>query len=316
MKKPRIAITEPDWLPDGVEEKLAQVFDVCKGPFLPQDLASALNGAEGALVGLDHVLKGDALPETLKFIVSPTTGLNHIDLDQAERQGIKVISLKGETDFLQHITATAELCWGLVLSLLRRIPAAHTSVMNGQWDRDYFKSRELQGATLGVIGFGRLGKKIAHYGHAFQMRVLICDNKPLGAEGADFTSVDMQTLLKESDIISLQVDSRPDNYHMIGKAEFQAMKQGALFVNTARGDLVDEPALLQSLRDRHLGGAALDVLEQEYDSDKSAESLMAWARDHENLIITPHIGGVTYESQYKTTHFVVDKLLEWYTAHD
>jgi len=227
-----------------------------------------------------------------------------------------VISLKGETDFLQNITATAELCWGLVLSLLRRIPAAHTSVMNGQWDRDHFKSRELQGATLGVIGFGRLGKKIAHYGHAFQMRVMICDNKPLGVEGAQFTSVDMQTLLKESDIISLQVDSRPDNYHMIGEAEFQAMKQGALFINTARGDLVDEAALLQSLQDRHLGGAALDVLEQEYDSDKAAGSLMAWARDHENLIITPHIGGVTYESQYKTTHFVVDKLLDWYTAHD
>jgi len=311
--KPKILITEPDWLPIGIENKLAEVYDILMGPYSQETLIEELKRADGALVGLDHVLKEESLPPNLKFIVSPTTGLNHIDLAQAERHGTRVISLKGETAFLEQITATAELCWGLILALLRRIPHAHQSVMEGHWDRDSFKSHELQGATLGIIGYGRLGKKIAGYGHAFGMRVLVCDNKPIAIEGME--QCDLNALLREADIVSLQADSRPENYHMIGAEEFKNMKEGALFINTARGDLIDEAALLEALQSGTLAGAALDVLEQEYDASKSAEHLFQWAREHENLIITPHIGGVTYESQYKTTHFVIDKLLNWY-EHD
>lgn len=310
--KPICIITEPDWLPEGVAEKLAPAFDLKIGPFSSQELAAIASNAVGYLVGLDHVLNEDQLPANIRFIVSPTTGLNHIDLDHTARQGISIISLKGETAFLNQITATAELSWGLLLSLLRRIPQAHNSVMAGGWDRDHFKSRELQGATLGIIGLGRLGRKMARYAKAFEMKVLAGDIKDVEAEGVEICDVD--TLLSQADIVSLHADSRPENRHMINADSFSIMKNDALFINTARGDLVDEAALLEALQSGKLAGAALDVLQQEYEASDSAAALIKWAKAHENLIITPHIGGVTYESQYKTTHFVVDKLLEWWNG--
>lgn len=310
--KPICIITEPDWLPLGIEEKVASAFDLKMGPFSPQELAVLAPKAAGYLVGLDHMLDGDLLPPNIRFVVSPTTGLNHINLDHAAEQGISIISLKGETAFLEQITATAELSWGLVLSLLRRIPQAHNSVMAGGWDRDRFKSHELQGATLGIIGLGRLGRKMTHYAKAFEMRVLASDIRDVHAEGVEIC--DLDTLLSQADIVSLHTDSRPENRHMINTDSFSKMKNGALFINTARGDLVDERALLEALKSGKLGGAALDVLQQEYETGDSAAPLIKWANTHENLIITPHIGGVTYESQYKTTHFVVDKLLKWWDS--
>lgn len=310
--KPICIITEPDWLPEGIEDKLAQVFDLKIGPFSSQELAVIAPKATGYLVGLDHILERELLPPNIRFVVSPTTGLNHIDLDHAGEHSISIISLKGETEFLEQITATAELSWGLVLSLLRRIPHAHNSVLAGSWDRDHFKSHELQGATLGIIGLGRLGRKMAHYGKAFEMRVLATDIRDVHVEGVEIC--DLDTLLSQADIVSLHTDSSPENRHMINADRLSLMKDNALFINTARGDLVDEAALLEALKSGKLAGAALDVLQQEYENGESGAALISWAKAHENLIITPHIGGVTYESQYKTTHFVVDKLLEWWDS--
>ena len=201
--KPKIVITEPDWLPDGIENKLAEVFDILMGPYSRETLIEELKKVDGALVGLDHVLKEDSLPPNLKFIVSPTTGLNHIDLAQAERQGTRIISLKGEAEFLEQITATAELCWGLILALLRRIPQHNTRI---------------------VLLFLRL----RGYGHAFGMRVMACDNKTIEIEGVE--QCDLHAVLREADIVSLQADSRRENYHMIGAEEFKNMKDGALFI--------------------------------------------------------------------------------------
>src|SRR5690606_10220706 len=105
--------------------------------------------------------------KNLRYILTPTTGLNHIDMEMAARQGIKVISLKGETEFLSGIPSTAEHTWALLLSLLRKIPAAHKHVMSGKWERDEFKAHNLCHYKLGILGFGRVGKQIAEYARVF-----------------------------------------------------------------------------------------------------------------------------------------------------
>ncbi len=314
MSKPLCIITEADFVPQDVILRLEARFDISRGPFTRAELAQAIKGASGLYIGLDHKIEGDLMPQGLKFIASPTTGLNHIDLNQAAKQGIEIISLKGEAEFLSGITATAELCWGLILSLTRFIPAAQAHVLKGGWDRDAFTAHELQGRTIGIIGFGRLGKKIATYAKAFDMRVLACDTsgETRAIDGVQFCA--LKDLLPKADIISLHADSRAENHHMIGANEFAAMKKGGMFINTARGDLVDEAALLATLQSGHLGGAALDVLEGEYDPSRPQSPLIDYARDNRNLIMTPHIGGVTHESLYKTTHFTAEKLLRWWDA--
>lgn len=307
MTRPVCIITEPDWVPDDVKALLAQTFEIVSGPFSLEELRKASKTASGYYVGLDHIFDDSLLHEGIRFIASPTTGLNHINLELAAQRGIAVLSLKGEEEFLRGVTATAELCWGLILSLIRKIPASCRSVNNGEWDRDRFCGNELQGRAIGIIGLGRLGQKIARYAKAFDMRVLAHTLGSIDVDGVE--QVSMQDLLAQSDIVTLQADSRPENYHMIGAAEFSAMKKGSIFINTARGDLVDEAALLAALKSGQLRGAALDVLQQEFDPAHSSAPLIDYARMHDTLLITPHIGGVTQESLYKTTHFTAGKLL-------
>lgn len=310
MSKPICIITEPDWVAKDAIQKIEQYFTCILGPFDRNSLAENAKTAHGFFVGLDHKLDQKILNNKTQFVASPTTGLNHIDINFTQKCNIEIISLKGEVEFLNKITATAELCWGLMIALRRRIPHAFQSVNNGEWDRDSFHGHELQNATLGIIGLGRLGRKMACYGKAFDMRVIACDTKDIIHEDVEIVSMD--NLLSESDIVTLQANSKPENYHMIGKAEFNKMKKNAVFINTARGDLVDEKALLQALNSKRITGAALDVLEQEFDENHDSSDLINYAKKYDNLIITPHIGGVTHESLYKTTHFTVDKLLKWW----
>lgn len=242
----------------------------------------------------------DQLPN-LKAIVTATTGLNHIDLDEFSKRGIAVLSLKGEEDFLKTITATAEHTIALMLCLMRSIPAASASVEKGKWNRDEFKGYDLSGKTFGIIGYGRLGKLVEKYALAFGMRVLTHDVKP-----GDF--VDLDTLLSESDIVSLHASYAPENDKMIKAETFKKMKKGAYFINTARGELVDEQGLLDALSSGHISAAALDVLADENNLDVNQNPLIQHARSKQNLFITPHIGGATYDSMEKTEIFMAQKL--------
>jgi len=248
----------------------------------------------------------------LKLIVSPTTGLNHIDLSYCDQMGINVISLKGESDFLSQITATAELTFGLILSLVRNISASHRSVITKrEWVRDEFKGRELQDMTLGILGFGRLGQKVAEYAEVFGMKVLA--NDPFVGTNIfkekKVTACSKEFLFKESDILTVHVNYEFSNHNLVDCDDFNIMKKGSYFVNTARGELINEEALLQALLSGTLSGAALDVLDNEQDlTSLFSSSLLEYAKVHDNLLITPHIGGCTIESMHKTEVFIAKKL--------
>jgi D-3-phosphoglycerate dehydrogenase / 2-oxoglutarate reductase len=293
-------------------EVLQQTGDLTLADLDRPGLLAAVPRVEVLWVRLKHQIDAEIMDRAarLKFIVSATTGLNHIDLEEAERRGIRILSLRGEVEFLKDVRATAELTVTLTLALLRQLPAAASHVLNGSWNRDLFKGYELFGKTIGVVGYGRLGRIVARYFKAFDAHVLASDPQ-LKADDVDedVTLLPLSEVLEASDIVTLHVELNPQTYRFFGKSQFETMKQRAWFINTARGELVDEGALLDSLRSGHLAGAGLDVLTGEDSSGMAKHPLTAYAREHQNVIITPHVGGYTFESTEKTEVFLSNRLL-------
>jgi D-3-phosphoglycerate dehydrogenase len=247
-----------------------------------------------------------------KVLATPVTGLDHIDLDACRARGVRVVSLRGEVEFLKNVRATAELTVGLVLALLRKLPQAAASVKDGVWNRDLFRGSELYGKTAGIVGVGRLGTIVAGYLRAFGMTVLGADPR------ADFPTgvcerVELDELLRRSDVVSLHVSYGPETRHLIGDRELRLMKRDAVLVNTSRGGVVDEVALLDALRARRITGAALDVLDGEPAID-GEHPVVAFAREHDHVLVVPHIGGNTRDSFEKTEVFLAQRVVEALSA--
>jgi len=251
----------------------------------------------------------------LKAIVTATTGLDHIDVVHAQTRGIEVLSLKGEIDFLKDVRATAEHTWTLLLSLQRHIVPASIAASIGRWNRDAFRGNELYGKRLGLVGLGRIGEKVARYGQAFGMQVSAFDPYVKEWMGGVWRAPTLGDLIKISGILSLHVPLNAETKDMISANELALLPQGAVLVNTSRGQLIDEPALINALESGPLAGAALDVVAEERNTDRRAKStLLEYARTHDNLLITPHIGGATHESMAKTEVFMAHKLTEFLHA--
>jgi len=277
-------------------------------------LLAALAGVEVLWVRLRHRIDEEVLSAAprLRAVVSPTTGLNHVDLRAAEARGVSVLSLRGETDFLKEVRATAEHTVGLMLALMRHIPAAAEDVRAGAWARDRFVGSELHERAVGVVGYGRLGRIVARYLACFGARVTVTDPHLDRAElEPGVGAASLPELLEGSRLVTLHADLNEDNHGFVGRAEFASMPPGALFVNTARGELVDEGALLEALRSGRLAGAALDVLAGESSAGMAGHPLVDYAREHGNLLITPHLGGATGESMERTERFMAARLLEF-----
>jgi D-3-phosphoglycerate dehydrogenase len=273
-----------------------------------QGLLAAVRRADVLWVRLRHRIDAGILASApkLKVIASPTTGLNHIDQDETEKRGINILSLRGETEFLREVRATAELTVALMLSVMRKIPDAVSQVKKGEWNRDRWKGCELAGRRIGIVGHGRLGRLVAGYAEAFDCDVVTSDPDPV--EPPDVPLVPLEQLLATSDIVTLHVNLDAKTKGFFDEHCFRSMKPGAWFVNTARGELVDEAALLGALESGQLAGAALDVLAHEDTRRMGEHPVVAYARAHDNLIITPHIGGATFESMARTELFLAEKL--------
>ena len=255
--------------------------------------------------------KMNACPR-LKVIASNTTGAPHIDLDYAREKGIEVAYLGPETEFLATITSTAEHAWGLMLALMRRTPWAFDDVKAGHWYRFRWAGpKKLSRMTLGIIGLGRLGKMVAGYGRAFGMEVLYYDPYVDASSAPDVTKVeDLAQLVSRCDVVSIHCHVTPETTGMMDKGIFAAFKPGAYLVNTARMAVVDREAMLDALRSGRLAGVALDVLGEEYDRDfgksTTGNPLVAYAREHDNLLITPHIAGSTLDSWFETRRHTIE----------
>lgn len=254
-------------------------------------LAQALTSAHGLLDASMKVRIDDAMiaaAPNLQVISCATTGSDHISRVEVDARGINVHTLREDGDLLQGITPAAELSWGLVLACARRLPAAAAHTRAGNWVREDYPGTMLNGRTLGLIGCGRLGQWMSRYGAAFGMRVLghdpYMDPWPDGIE-----QTALAELVAQVDVVSVHVHLSDETRGLLSAELLAAIKPGAIVVNTSRGAIIDEAALLAGLESGRVGAAGLDVLDGEPDIDQ--HPLIVYSRSHDNLIITPHIGG-------------------------
>jgi D-3-phosphoglycerate dehydrogenase len=319
LKPINILNTEPLGYSAEAGAVLAKLGKVIEKKISRSQLLKELDDIDVLIVRLANQIDREVINagRRLRAIVTATTGLDHIDVAYARQRGITVLSLRGETEFLKDVRATAEHTWALILGLLRNIVAASQAARQGQWNRDAFRGHELYGQRLGIVGLGRLGEKVARYGQAFGMQVAAFD--PFIRDWMDGVrrETKLSDLLDRSDILSLHIPLADETVGLIGTAELALLPPGAMLVNTSRGQIIDEKALIKVLESKHLAGAALDVVCGERDNEKRVKSqLLEYARLHDNLLITPHIGGATHESMAKTEVFMAHKLTKFLRSLD
>ena len=312
MKKP-LVVTPAD-LTHAPKAKgiLESAFEVQYVDGTADALAESLPGADAYYASLVVRITAElmALAPNLKAISTPSTGLDHIDLKAAAERDIAVLCLKEDRSLLDKITATAELAWALLLAASRYLPAAANAANQGEWARDRFRGHQIAYKTLGILGCGRLGTIVSQYGQAFRMKMIGYDTMDVEVPGVEQVSYD--ELLERSDVLSVHIHLNDENRRFVDAKSISKMKKGAVLINTSRGAIVDEQALVDALESGHLSAAGVDVIESEWRDDLIQHPMIAYARSHENLVITPHIGGVTYESQEMAYSAAAEKLVEFF----
>jgi glyoxylate reductase len=260
-------------------------------PPTPGELREHVANSEGLLSLLTDTVDAallEAAPD-LRAISNYAVGTDNVDLEAATERGIPV----GNTpDVLTD--ATADLAFALLLALARRLPEGERDVREGQWvtfEPDRNLGAEVTGATLGIIGFGRIGKAVARRAEGFGLEILHTGD------------VELEELLDRSDFVTLHCPLTPETRHLIDEAAFDRMKPSALLVNTARGPIVDAAALERALHERAIAGAALDVTDPE---PLPADHPLLEAP---NLLVVPHVGSATVRTRHKMTEIAVDNLL-------
>jgi D-3-phosphoglycerate dehydrogenase len=291
---------------DGLEEKgqamlraQAQVED--RNGISAQELRSILPEFDALIVRSRTRVTAELLEHAarLKVIGRAGVGVDNIDLDAARAHGIIVVNSP-----LATTVAVAELTMGLLLATARAIPRADAAMKQGKWLKKELEGIELQGKTLGLIGFGRIGREVAHRALAFGMRILAYD--PLIPEDvirqANVTPSSLETLLQRSDFISLHIPLTDETRNLLSTQAFAQMKTGVRLICTARGGIIDEQALLQALKEGKVAAAALDVFAVE---PPALNELIT----HPNLIATPHIGAQTVEAQTQAAEMIAEEVL-------
>jgi D-3-phosphoglycerate dehydrogenase len=247
-----------------------------------------------------------AAASRLRAISCATTGSDHIERNTLTERHIPVFTLKEDSELLQNLTPAAELSWALLLACARRLPAAAEHVRKGGWVREDFPGTMLNGKTLGLIGCGRIGGWLARYGLAFGMTVIAYDRyTELLPEGV--ASRDLKELVQESDFLSMHVHLNDETNGLLSRELLSTIKHGAVVINTSRGALLDEAALLGALESGRVAAAGLDVLNGEPQIQN--HPLVEYAQRHDNLIITPHCGGFSPDAVKPVCQRAAEKIL-------
>ncbi len=274
----------------------------------PHDIVSRLRGAEAAVINKVR-LPAEVLAELpeLKFIALTATGVDNVDIEAAHRLGIAVSNVRS---YATH--TVPEHVFALLLALKRNLFGLRAAACDGRWSAsDSFTLQthaigDLAGETLGIVGAGSLGRAVARIGEAFGMRVLLAEQR--GAKELRPGRSAFEIVLNESDVLSVHMPLTPATRNLIGAAEFARMKPGAILINTARGGVVDESALLAALESGRLGGAGIDVLARE---PPPADHPLLSA-NLPNLIVTPHVAWAGRQAQQKLADEVIANIAAFY----
>ena len=255
-----------------------------------EELEAALTTAEALIVRSETKVTAEMIAKApnLKVVARAGIGVDTIDVAAATKRGIAVMNAPGA-----NTVSAAEHAIALLLSLLRHIPEAAETMKQGGWDRKRFEGSELRGKTLGVVGLGRIGGYVAQVAHAFGMTIIAYDPfvAPQRAVELQARLLPIEQLLQEADIITLHVALTDETRHLLNAARLKLMKPTAFLVNTARGELVDEQALVAAVKEKRIGGAAIDVFAEEpLPKDSPLRGL-------ERVLLTPHLAASTSEAQ-------------------
>ena len=286
----------------GIENLKAVADVVVDTTITPEELANTIHEYNGIVVRSRTKLTKDILKnaDNMQIIARAGVGVDNIDLDAATEKGIMVVNSPESTS-----VTVAEHTMGLILSMARKISIADKSVKDGKWEKKKFMGVELRNKTLGVIGMGRIGSQVVNRCKSFGMDTMAYDPylpeevaKQMGVE-----LTDLNTVLKNSDFITIHVPLTPETKHSISTPQFELMKDSAFIVNCARGGIIDEDALYDALVNNKIGGAALDVYEEEPPKESKLFDL-------DNIVLTPHIAASTKEAQRDAAIIVADEIIE------
>lgn len=235
----------------------------------------------------------------LKVIGRAGSGLDNIDSHYAKKKGIKVLNAPGT-----NAPAVAELTIGFMFSLARSVPQANIKIKEGKWAKSEFQGIELAGKTLGIIGYGVIGKRVAEIASAIGMEILLFDHSHSTSGDYIYKSVKAEKLFNTCDFISLHLPLNENTKNFITKKELSLMKESAFLINTSRGGIVNEEDLVEAIKAKTIAGAALDVFENEPNFNKVLATL-------EQVVATPHIAAATMESQGRVSVVIIDHVLEY-----
>ena len=302
----KIVVVDHVYLEEEHIEKLRSIGDVEIFKDMPknsEELKQRIDDADIAIVGWSHlteeILKA---VEKLKMVSIWATTCHYVDLKTARERKIVVTHVPGYAT-----EAVAEHVFALLLAAARKLLLADKHVRRGEFDWRPFRGLELAGRTIGVIGTGAIGCRVAEIAKAFKMRILAFDKYPNfeRAEEIGMKYVDLQTLLRESDVITLHVPLTPETEGLIGKSDIDLMKEGCVLINTSQGKVIDEKALIEALKSRKIAYAGLDVFEEEPPPKDNPLFKL------ENTVLSPHIGFHTLEAAKRCTEICIDNIVKF-----
>ena len=290
---------------EGIEKLRQAGFEVDANPtIVPEKLRKVVSKYDVLIVRSRTEVTEEIIDagRRLRVIGRAGVGVDNIDSVTAKKRGIVVLNTPEATS-----NAVAELTIGLIISLARSIPHANQSMKEGKWIKKQFRGWELMEKTIGIVGLGNVGGRVARIAKALGMKILVTKRTPPTPEllkelEAEF--VTLKELLRRSDVVTIHVPLTIDTRYLIGAEEIRLMKKGAFLINTARGEIVDEKALLEALKSGKLGGAALDVYETEPPENLS---LTGWP----TVVCTPHIGAQTKRAQRIVAGSIAERIINF-----
>lgn len=253
----------------------------------------------------DYYIDKELLEGTSVTLINTcSTGMNHIDVEYVEKKGIKVYNLKTDFDLLNNLPSTSELALTLMLGLLRKLVPSVDSVKRNEWDYQPYVGRMASELTVGIIGYGRLGKMMAKFCKSLCKEVIVYDPYVVSKS---HRNVSLDELVSRSDVISLHVHVQEDTKYMINKDLLAKTEKCPYIINTSRGEIVDESDIVEAIKSNVIAGYGADVIEDEFGDIKNSPIVRAMNQGY-NIIVTPHTGGMTVEGQQLAFTYAINKL--------
>lgn len=315
--KPKVLVITPITHIENAVDRLNNIFNV---DYLPdptkEQVMSIIHNYDAIFTNPNKskIFIGKSLikkASSLKSICTASTGTNHIDVQYAKKNQISILSLTNERKIINQISSTAEHAFALTIASIRKIVSANKDVLEGNWNYENFIGRQLNALTIGIVGYGRLGKMYSKYCLAFNSNILVYDPYKKIKLGKITQVPNIEEIFSKSDIISFHVHVNDETKNMVNSTNLKLMKEKVLLVNTSRGEIINEKDLIRFLEKNPKANVASDVIKDEIRNKENSE-LLKYSMKSKQVLITPHIGGMTREAQEIAYNHAISLLINFF----